>query len=269
MFTIGDFARLGRVSVRMLRHYDALGLLRPARVDAGTGYRHYEAAQLARLNRIIALKDLGLTLEQVATILHEQVGLAELRGMLRLRQAEVAAEIAAGQARLTGIKTRLAAIEAEGRLPDGEVVIKEVPAIRVAELTGLADGYRPGDIGPVIGPLFQRLCANLEKAGVEPAGPGTAFYEPNGDRITVHASFPVDIELGERDGFEVVVLPAIRAATVIHRGPMDLAELAEQRLAHWIDANGHRGAGFAREVNLECPPDEHQWVTEIQEPITD
>jgi hypothetical protein len=64
MFSIGEFARHGRVSVRMLRHYDAIGLLRPASVDAATGYRFYQARQLAELNRIIALKDLGFTLQQ-------------------------------------------------------------------------------------------------------------------------------------------------------------------------------------------------------------
>ncbi|EPY92305.1 hypothetical protein K530_53985 [Streptomyces noursei CCRC 11814] len=82
MFSIGDFARYGRVSARMLRHYDAIGLLPPARTDPVTGYRSYAAAQLARLNRIIALKDLGFSLQQVAAILDEQVGAAELRGML-------------------------------------------------------------------------------------------------------------------------------------------------------------------------------------------
>ncbi|MGW2104726.1 MerR family transcriptional regulator [Streptomyces olivaceoviridis] len=73
MFTIGDFARHGRVSVRMLRHYDATGLLRPAHVDPASGYRHYTAAQLARLDRIIALKDLGLTMKQVRDIVDEKV----------------------------------------------------------------------------------------------------------------------------------------------------------------------------------------------------
>ncbi|MFO7253510.1 MAG: helix-turn-helix domain-containing protein, partial [Actinomycetes bacterium] len=100
MFTIGDFARLGRVSVRMLRHYDALGLLRPARVDPHTGYRYYAAGQLSRLNRIIALKNLGLTLEQVGRILEEKVGPEELHGMLRLRRAELEAQVAADLARL-------------------------------------------------------------------------------------------------------------------------------------------------------------------------
>ena len=63
MLAIGDFTRLGRVSVRMLRHYDAIGLLRPAHVDPTTGYRSYRAAQLAELNRIVAFKDLGFTRE--------------------------------------------------------------------------------------------------------------------------------------------------------------------------------------------------------------
>jgi DNA-binding transcriptional MerR regulator len=81
-FSIGEFARHGRVSVRMLRHYDAIGLLRPAYVDPVTGYRSYEVSQLAELNRLIALKDLGFTLQQVQAILAERVSAAELRGML-------------------------------------------------------------------------------------------------------------------------------------------------------------------------------------------
>jgi DNA-binding transcriptional MerR regulator len=82
MFSIGEFARHGRVSVRMLRHYDAIGLLRPVCVDPGTGYRSYQARQLAELNRLIALKDLGFTLQQVQAVLAEQVSSAELVGEL-------------------------------------------------------------------------------------------------------------------------------------------------------------------------------------------
>src|ERR671917_48630 len=86
MLGIGDFARHGRVSVRMLRHYDAIGLLRPAHVDRLTGYRSYDAGQLSRLNRIVALKGLGFTLQQVRSILDDEVSVEELRGMLRLRR---------------------------------------------------------------------------------------------------------------------------------------------------------------------------------------
>ena len=112
MLSIGDFARHGRVSVRMLRHYDAIGLLRPAFVDQETGYRSYDAGQLSRLNRIVALKCLGFTLEQVRYILDE-VSVEELRGMLRLRQAELQSQIASDTVRLAQVAARLRIIERE------------------------------------------------------------------------------------------------------------------------------------------------------------
>ena len=86
MFNIGEFARLGGVSVRALRHYDEIGLLRPAKVDPLTGYRGYSAAQLGQLNRIMALKELGLSLVQARRLLGG-VTLEELQGMLILRRA--------------------------------------------------------------------------------------------------------------------------------------------------------------------------------------
>jgi DNA-binding transcriptional MerR regulator len=86
----------------MLRHYDAIGLLRPACVDPVTGYRSYQATQLAQLNRVIALKDLGFTLQQVQEIMAEQVSAAELRGMLRLRRAEIKSRIDASGYRSAG-----------------------------------------------------------------------------------------------------------------------------------------------------------------------
>ena len=84
---IGDFARLGQVSVRMLRNYDELGLLVPAHVDPWTNYRSYTAGQLARLNRIVALKDLGFSLEAVGRLLDADLSAEQLRGMLAARRS--------------------------------------------------------------------------------------------------------------------------------------------------------------------------------------
>ncbi|GGN69157.1 MerR family transcriptional regulator [Actinoplanes lobatus] len=269
MFAIGDFARHGRVSIRMLRHYDAIGLLRPAHVDPATGYRHYTAAQLARLNRIIALKDLGFTLHQVHEIIDGTLSSGELRGMLRLRRAELAASVAEATARLVQVEARLRAIESEGHMPTNDVVLKSVPAVRVAALTATAASYQPEDIGPVIGPLYDELCRRLETAGVTPTGPGIAWYEdaPEG-RITVHAGMTVSVAPGAGD-FEVRDLPAVgQAATIVHRGSMDAVVPTGQALARWIDGNGFRSAGYPREVTLECPEDRDRWVTELQAPVT-
>ncbi|WP_097869022.1 MerR family transcriptional regulator [Streptomyces sp. rh34] len=272
MFTIGDFARYGRVSPRMLRHYDAIGLLRPDLTDPATGYRLYGAAQLARLNRIIALKDLGFTLQQVGAVLDERVGPEELRGMLRLRRAELAEAVAAASARLARVEARLRSIESEGHMPADDVVIRAVPAVRVAELTGTAASYQPQDIGPVIGPLYERLFPLLEGAGLRPTGPGIARYEDaaeGGGAITVHAGVTVSAPVGAvgDTGVRVVELPPFEAATIVHRGAMDDVLSTAHTLARWLDANGYRSTGYTREVNLECPPDREQWVTELQEPV--
>jgi DNA-binding transcriptional MerR regulator len=271
MFTIGDFASHGRVSVRMLRHYDAIGLLRPAAVDPASGYRWYEAGQLTRLNRLVALKDLGFTLEQVRSILDEKVSVEELRGMLRLRQAELQARIAGDAARLAQVEARLRIIEREGVMPADEVQVKRIPAVRVAELSGIAADFEPESITPVIGPLYDELIRRLERAGVTPTGAPVAWYEDatDGDGVVVHAGMPVDVERGGAHGLQVVDLPAIeRAATILHHGSMDGVMPTVQALARWIEANGYRSAGYSRELYLECGEDRDTWVTELQEPIT-
>lgn len=269
MFSIGDFARIGRVSVRMLRHYNTLGLLRPARVDQATGYRYYEATQLTRLNRLIALKDLGLSLQQVGRILDEKVGPEELHGMLRLRRAELEAQVADETARLTRVEARLRAIETEGAMP-ADVVIKSVPAVRVAELSDVAESYESDKISPVIQPLYAELSKRLHEAGLAITGPAIAYYEQVPEGVRVHAGAPVNAEMGKPYDFDVVDLPALdQAATVIHHGSMDNVDATFQQLGRWIEENGYRSTGLAREVYLKYGDgDPETWVTELQETIT-
>jgi DNA-binding transcriptional MerR regulator len=88
MHASGEFARIAHETIKTPRFYDETGLLKPARVDAASGYRYYRASQLPRLKRILVLKELGFTLEQLAGMLEEGVAATEMQGMLRLRQAE-------------------------------------------------------------------------------------------------------------------------------------------------------------------------------------
>ena len=269
MFSIGEFARHGRVSVRMLRHYDAIGLIRPACVDAATGYRFYQASQLDELNRVIALKDLGFTLQQVQAILEEKVSAAELRGMLRLRRAEIQATIDAETTRLARVEARLLTIEDGARVPADGVVVKRLAPVRVAELTGVAAGYEPEAITPVIQPLYHDVWL--------PAGqrrhPGGRPRPWRTTRTTRPGRHPRARRRarGRRvrpTGVTIVDLPEVdSAAAIIHHGSMDDVLPTGQALARWIDANGYRSAGYAREVTLHWCPDPEQWVTELQQPI--
>jgi DNA-binding transcriptional MerR regulator len=254
----------------MLRHYDAIGLLRPAHVDGMTGYRSYDAGQLSRLNLIVALKGLGLTLEQVRSILDDEVSVEELHGMLRLRRAELQSQIATDTTRLAQVEARLRIIESEGAMPADDVQIKRIPRVRVAELTATAESFEPGSITPVIGPLYGELRARLGRVGLRRAGPDVAYYEdsPDGEGILVHVAIPVEADPGEHHDVVVVDLPEIeQAATILHRGAMDDVMPTIQALARWIEANGYRSVGYNRELYIELGEDRGAWVTELQEPI--
>jgi DNA-binding transcriptional MerR regulator len=253
----------------MLRHYDAIGLLTPASVDPVTGYRLYQVGQLAELNRLIALKDLGFTLDQVRSIMAATVTVAELRGMLRLRQAEIQSRIAEETARLARIEARLLTIEDESGVPLDGVVVKRLAPVRVAELTGPASGYEPEAITPVIQPLYDELWQRLCAAGLARAGPGVAYYEDRSGQLIVHAAVPVnDAPVSTTSGLSIVDLPEVAsAAVIIHHGSMDDVLPTVQALARWIDASGYRSGGYAREVTLQWHLDREQWVTELQQPL--
>ncbi|MET7279490.1 MerR family transcriptional regulator [Kribbella sp. NPDC005582] len=271
MLSIGDFARHGRVSVRMLRHYDGIGLLRPAAVDPVTGYRSYEASQFADLNQIVALKDLGFSLEQVATMIADGISPVELRAMLTLRRAELEQALADSTARLRQVEARLHSLDSSDPAP--AVVIKELPAIRLVGLTATAASFVPDDISPVIRPLCAELGSRLAGAdGVHPAGRLTCLYQRTGsgteEQVVLRATVPAAVDAeGNRNGLDVYDLPAVQAATLVHHGPIDQVLPAWQALARWIDQNGYHPAEPARELYLDCPDDPDLWVTELQEPL--
>jgi len=264
MLSIGDFARLGQVSVRMLRHYDGIGLLEPARVDPATGYRWYDAGQFTRLNQIVALKDLGFTLDQVGSMVDGEVSVAELRGMLRLRHAELVAQLSEDRDRLDRVERRLRTIESEGKMSENEFVLKKLDPVRVAAVRATVSSVE--EIGSVVGPCFDRLASTLSEAGTPPVPPSIAFYEVLDDgSMKVSAAFRYDGP--DRDGFDVVELPAASALTTVHRGAMASIGETWQELVRQSEARGHELVGPGREVYLEMPEDPAGWVTELQQPV--
>ncbi len=159
MIKIGDFARLSQVSIVTLRHYDELGLLTPISVDPFTGYRYYAVEQLPRLNRILALKDLGFSLEQIKSALTDDLTPEQLRGMLKLKRAEVEQQLAHDQERLARIEARLRQIEQEATMPDYDVVLKIAPSQLVAarRVTIPTNDQVPAYLGPVYDEVYAFL----------------------------------------------------------------------------------------------------------------
>jgi DNA-binding transcriptional MerR regulator len=126
MLKIGEFSQLSQVTVKTLHHYDEMGLLKPAHIDPFTNYRYYTVEQLPRVHRIMALKELGLSLEQIGLMLDEDMSTDQIRGMLRLKQAEAQQQMRETQRQLAMIEFRLRMIEAETNFPHLDVVVKQL-----------------------------------------------------------------------------------------------------------------------------------------------
>src|SRR5215212_161143 len=116
MFRIGEFSQIARVTIDTLRHYDALGLLKPEKVDGFTGYRYYSARQLSSLNRILALKEIGFSLQEIARIFQEDLTPKRLRGMLKAQLIRAQSEAEAVQLRQERILTRLYYLDLEDNM---------------------------------------------------------------------------------------------------------------------------------------------------------
>ncbi|MFN8148389.1 MAG: MerR family transcriptional regulator [Candidatus Nanopelagicales bacterium] len=258
---ISDFARLGQVSVRMLRHYDAIGLLVPASVDPSSGYRSYSPDQLHDLNRIVALKDLGFTLEQVRGLLEEPVGPDELRGMLRLRRTELIEEARAVDVRLTAVESRLRMIEQEDTMT-ADYVVKDIPAVR---LVAQSRTMQRGEIGQHLESMFEAVTRAIGPV------PGAfevpvATYDETEEGLAVVVGFVGNGPAPE--GCELVDYPASSAVCGVHLGAMDRIGESWQALHRWVVENGYEYAGPCREVYVRAvSPDQSDWVTELQQPV--
>jgi DNA-binding transcriptional MerR regulator len=265
-FGIGTVARLAGVSVRTLRHYDDLGLLRPACVDPATGYRRYEPGQIHRLHRILVLRDLGVPLSEIVRLVDEDVTVEEMRGIVKLRQAEARAELEQRTEQLRRVEVRLAQLE-EDVMADYEVIVKRLEPLRVVALS--EDLHDHTEIPAAAGRLYPRLHAALARDGVAFSGVSLALYEDSPDperpmRLTTALPVPGGVTI-DGDGMTTLDLPAVeRAATTVVRGAPDQFDDAFRALNDWVAKTGGDPTPFAREVYLDCDGPQDTWVTELQ-----
>ena len=265
MLKIGDFSTLTQVSVKTLRYYDEMGLLRPLHVDSSSGYRYYSASQLPRLHRILALKDLGFSLDEISKAVDGGVTPAQLRGMLMLREAEQQDRVREEQDRLTRLRARLRLIEKEG-LMTKDVVIKEITPQWIASVRETIPNY------PAVGKLYGELFGSLGPSAF--GGVTVALWHDH-----EYKEHDVDAEAGvylkqpveARGRVRVHELPAASVASIIHQGSYNRLSEAYDAVLRWVETNGYRIAGPIRELYLKMSQpvrqDDESYVTEIQVPV--
>ena len=259
----------GQGNVKALRYYDEIGLLRPAQIDRFTGYRYYSMDQLPRLNRILALKDLGLSLEQSARLLDKELPPDQLRGMLKLKQAELQQQADEVEARLARIEARLRQIEQEGKMSTYDVVIKKVEPQLVAAVRGVVP------TPPEQGSLWKELGTFFSQRKAATPGPCFTLYhdvEYKERDLDLEVCEPLGAPVSGTERVRVYELPgAERMASTIHHGPFVTINEGYQAIMQWIEANGYRITGPCREVYLQEAQNGSQTdpntVTEIQFPV--
>jgi DNA-binding transcriptional MerR regulator len=269
MLKIGDFARFTGVTIKTLHHYDDIGLLKPAQVDRFSGYRYYSVEQMDRLNRILALKDLGFSLDQISLFVDQTLPVAEIRGMLKLRQVELEEQIAETETRLNRVEARLQMIEQEGQPQQHEVVVKSVDAVRVLSYREVVP-----DTGS-ISPFFLNVATALEQNHIVSTGPWMALYHQGDFRQTdldLEAAIPVapvvngPIPLSGDREMTIRILPAELVATVMCRmcQQVDVYETSKA-LWDWIEQNGYRILDSpSRELYFDPPHPPDPVLFEIQ-----
>jgi effector-binding domain-containing protein len=268
MIRIGDFSKLSRVSVKALRYYDEMGLLKPVSVDRFTGYRFYEYSQLSTLNRILALKELGFSLEEIGPLLDDGLSVEQMRGMLKLRETEARQRVREETERLERIESRLREIEQENNMSSYDVVIKNVEAVKVASVREVVP------TPPEQGSLWRELEGYLAMHRVRPNGACFTLYHDDEYKERdwdLEVCEPIEGDVSESRRVKVRSLPAMSVACAIHNGPFVTLNEAYGAILKWIDANGYRIIGPCREVYLNPAKNGSQTdpntVTEIQYPV--
>ena len=269
MFKIGDFSRLSFVTVKTLHYYDEIGLLKPVKVDQFTGYRYYSADQLSRLNYILSLKDLGLSLEEIATLINDNLKPVQMRDIFILKKAELQQRVADEQRRLDQVEKLLKRIEKEGTMPDYQITIKKLEPILVASIRDTIPTY--GDCGPLFGEVYKYLA---KKFVLKPAAQAMMLCHDGEYKerdVDVEIAVPLNKEIKGSERVKVYKLPAVeQAACTIHKGAYSTVNEAYSAIMAWCEANGYEPVSPDREIYFTNPNDQKdpsKNITEIQFPV--
>lgn len=263
LYRIGMFAAMGHVTIKTLRHYDEQGLLKPEYVEEDNGYRYYSASQIAELHRIIALRNMGFSLEDIKNI---QNGKSQKELLLTKKQA-LLKEIA----RLTESLARIESCLAEEDLQlSAPVLIKSLPEVTVATMTCRIDSY------DCLFDVMPKMGAEMERLGCVCAEPDycfTHYLEPGykEEAILIETCESVKEKKKDSDLVKFQVFPEVKeAACIFHKGSYADFSKTYAVILRFIEENGYEICGNIRESYIDGvwnKESKEDWLSEIQIPL--
>lgn len=266
MYKIKEFSTFAKVSTRMLRYYDQIGLLRPAQIDEVSNYRLYSSAQIPKLLLITKYRDLGFSTSEISQLLEADD--LKVATLLNEKISEITENISTEMERITILNHMISSIEKERTVMEHNIIIKSVPEFKVLSIRSVVKSYKDEV------QLWEKLGQYAMKNCIEPAGAPFAIYhdgEYKEENVDIEVAMPVN-NLGENESDVAyrIVGAEESIASIIHEGDYTNIDDAFYYLARWIEENGYSIVGNVRQVSLKGAwneEDPNKYLVEIQMPV--
>ncbi|MEM7345557.1 MAG: MerR family transcriptional regulator [Chloroflexota bacterium] len=274
MFKIGEFSKIAQVTISQLHHYDEIGLFAPSHIDQFTGYRYYDADQLPRLNRILALRGLGLSLPQIQRLIDEDISAEEIQGMFTLKKAQLEQVVQEELARLRSVEARLRHLTQAGDMTDFDVVVKSIPEQWYLSVRDTFADFNES-LG-LVGELMLRLPNQIPQKKLSyfmGIFHDEAFNTENAEiemGFLLNSEQDIQLTLSADRVLTVRKVPAVSTmVTAIRLGAIENGHLSYGAIGTWMQDNHYRSIGPAREVILKMasPTTMDDTIVEIQFPV--
>ncbi|MCL2578062.1 MAG: MerR family transcriptional regulator [Defluviitaleaceae bacterium] len=267
MIKIGDFSKLSKVSIRMLRHYNEIGLLVPIHVDEFTSYRYYGAEQLSTASKIQSLKDMGFGLSVIKDILNTYGDTDSLRNYLKIQHSHMKQEAEEAEKRLRLLENALKRIGDD--FMNYAVMVKDIPERYVASLRKIIPSY--SDEGMLWGQLYKET-ASLNMQTSTPCFPVGIYHNEGYTESDVDVEIQTSVIGSYKDTENVrfKTVPPITVASCIVKGPYENHNGAFEAIAAWVTANNYDFDGVMFSIYHVSPghdPNPENWVTEVCYPV--
>lgn len=266
MYSIGLFSKMNRITTKTLRHYDDIGLLKPAYVDDITGYRYYTSEQLVRLNQIIALKQMGVGLNDIGQLLtHPE----SINVFLEIKEKELQDRIHEEERKLIGVQNYMKRLRGDWKM-NYTPVIRSLPEVIVASMRFIAPNY------DYYFDIIPKMGKEMGRQGAVCAEPDYCF---NMYHDGEYKESNIDVEVCEAvvdfcEDSDMVKYKRIKgvkeALCVLHKGSYATLPDAYNFAMQWIKDNGYEVVGLPRERYIDGiwnKKSDEDWLTELQIPI--
>ena len=269
MLKIGDFSKLSRISIRMLRHYDEIGLLVPACTDNFTSYRYYSEDQLPVAGRINALKDMGFSLATIAEILKSYDDPQAIAEFLTIKQTELQSEVEEANHRLLLLETAIKRLRKDDTAMNYNVSLKTLPERYVASVRKLIPAYDQEYV------LWNTLMSETANIKLQPADNycSLAIFHDEGYKesdIDVEVQITVKGSYANTENVVFKTVSSVKIASATYKGSYEQLTAVNQSVANWVKDNDYEfnGAMFCiYHVSPAQTQNPDELVTEVCYPV--